>query len=174
MKLGKPSRLRTLKSPEPNSLILESRAIHTLLTLFQPNLSSACRAKLAYISLNTPTACPPRTAVSVNRPFCDRRRCWVTFRHKFDKVCDLPNDVAANRILSSVRSASRISCFYRLKQKVFCLPNLFSKPWKNAYANGRRLAANQSLTRSRKVSSQKSLNSPASKKVPWQTEQASS
>ncbi|VGO23323.1 hypothetical protein SCARR_05430 [Pontiella sulfatireligans] len=26
-------------------------------------------AKFAYASLNTPTACPPRTAVPVNRPF---------------------------------------------------------------------------------------------------------
>jgi hypothetical protein len=36
-------------------------------------------AKFTYIKLNTPTACPPRTAVSVNRPFGDRHRCWVTF-----------------------------------------------------------------------------------------------
>ncbi len=49
--------------------VMNPRAVHTLLTLFQPNLSSAYRAKITYITLNTPTACPPRTAVSVNRSF---------------------------------------------------------------------------------------------------------
>ncbi len=50
-------------------------------------------ANFAYISLNIPTPCPPRSAVPVNRPFFSQHRCWAFFGHKFGQVCDFPNDV---------------------------------------------------------------------------------
>jgi hypothetical protein len=95
MKLGKASRLRTLiASGLPIRWFRSSFRSHTRTT--SQRMAPYAGAKLAYISLNIPTACPPRTAVSVNRPFCNRRRCWVTFGHELDQICDLPNDVAAN------------------------------------------------------------------------------
>jgi hypothetical protein len=64
-------------------LLIKDLHFHTL-SFIGAWLFSFPGAKVAYISLNTPTACPPRTAVSVNRPFCDRHRCWVTFGHELD------------------------------------------------------------------------------------------
>lgn len=95
MKSGKASRLRTLTaSGLPIGWGKSSFRFHTRTT--SQRTAPYAGAKLAYISLNTPTACPPRTAVSVNRPFCNRRRCWVTFGHELDQVCDFPNDVSSD------------------------------------------------------------------------------
>ena len=74
---------------------------------------SVAGAKFTYISLNTPTACPPRTAVPVNRPFLSLRRCWVFCGHKFGQVCDFPNDVALERILEVVS----LSAFFQSLEK---------------------------------------------------------
>lgn len=74
-------------------LLIKDLRLHTL-SFIGTALSCFPGAKVAYVSLNIPTACPPRTAVSVNRPFCDRHRCWVAFGHELDKVCDFPNDIA--------------------------------------------------------------------------------
>lgn len=92
------------------------RAHHTLLTLCLSNFSSAYRANITYISLNIPAACPPRTVVSVNRPFCDRRGCWVTFGHELDQVCDFPNDVVAEH-------ASRFARLQGMEPFFQCLEN---------------------------------------------------
>jgi len=87
-------------------LLIKDLRFHTL-SFIGTALSYFPGAKVAYVSLNIPTACPPRTAVSVNRPFRDRHRCWAAFGHEFDKVCDLPDDVAVNRIFTRIHCASR-------------------------------------------------------------------
>ena len=63
-------------------------------TVIQLESSSLLGANFAYIRLNMPTPCPPRSAVPVNRPFNSRCRCWaILFGLEFGKTCDPSNDV---------------------------------------------------------------------------------
>ena len=58
--------------------------------------------KFAYISLNTPTPCPPRGAVPVNlgKPCCD---AWAGFRQELGKECDSSHALREVELNSSAR-----------------------------------------------------------------------
>ncbi len=90
--------MNTQEHRNPNSAREKDLHFHTM-SSNPAELYFLAGAKFAYVLLNTPTACPPRTAVPVNRLFFSRCRCWAVFRHKFGQVCDFPNDVRANPIL---------------------------------------------------------------------------
>jgi hypothetical protein len=60
---------------------------HTLLSGLLDSPLRHFAGKFAYITLNTPTPCPPRSAVPVNlgKPCCS---AWSDFRKEFGKECD--------------------------------------------------------------------------------------
>ncbi len=72
---------------------LEASHFHTM-AIIQTSPSSLFGANFAYIKLNMPTPCPPRSTVPVNRPFLQPVQVMgCVFGHKFGKACDFPNDV---------------------------------------------------------------------------------
>ena len=99
------SAMNTQGHRNPNSAREKDLHFHTM-SSNPAELYFLAGAKFAYVLLNTPTACPPRTAVPVNRPFFSRCRCWaVVFGFEFGQVCDFPNDVRPDCILVHIRFA---------------------------------------------------------------------
>jgi hypothetical protein len=128
MKLGKPSRPRTLTaSGLPVHWLRPSFRFH-IQTTFQ-QLAPYAGAKLVYISLNRSTPCPPRSDVPVNRPLANRRRCWIAFEHELGQICEHPNDVGENHIARTARASSRNLVF-----PIFLINNSqFPKPCKKTF-----------------------------------------
>jgi len=93
------------------SVFLSAMHFHTL-----ADYQAGCfvsGAKFTYISLNIPTACPPRTDVPVNLPFLTGTGAGSYSGLEFGQVCDFPNDVWQTVSLFPFISPGEITHTYR-------------------------------------------------------------
>ncbi len=87
-------------------LSMKTLHFHTM-DFIQNRLRFLAGVKFAYIKLNMPTPCPPRSAVPVNHPFLTAGAgAGLIFGVEFGKAFDSSNIVGSNYILRLVRLAS--------------------------------------------------------------------
>ena len=73
------SAMNTQRHMEP--FYVFPRGLHFHIVPFvQTRLSILSGVNFAYIKLNIPTPCPPRSVVPVNRPLGSQCRCWANIR----------------------------------------------------------------------------------------------